>query len=212
MNKHTKQMESWEGKVGKEYTERLDMTTAELDKLLMQQLGITRSEMNLEFLDGLDRSTRILEVGSNIGNQLLALQNMGFRYLYGIDVLSYAVELAKTRTKGINTIQGSAFDIPFKDGFFDLVFTSGVLVHIAPPDIEIVLREIHRCTKKYIWGYEFFADTYTSIVWRGHKELLWKTDFAKSYLDTFDDLRLVKQKKYKHLEGDNVDTMFLLEK
>jgi len=46
----------------------------------------------------------------------------------------------------------------------------------------------------------------------GHTELLWKTNFVKLYLDTFPDLRIVKEKRFKYLDNDNVNSMFLLEK
>ena len=212
MSKITKQMEKWAGEFGKEYTDRNALTLEEMERLYQKNYGVTRTEMNLEFIGDLRRSIRILEVGSNIGNQLLYLQNMGFQTLYGIELQEYAVEISKSRTKHINIIQGSAFDIPFKDNFFDLVFTSGLLIHIAPSDIEQVLREIHRCTKKYIWGFEYFADSYTQVEYRGHTELLWKTNFVKLYLDTFPDLRIVKEKRFKYLDNDNLDSMFLLEK
>lgn len=212
MSKITKQMEKWAGEFGKEYTDRNALTLEEMERLYQKNYGVTRTEMNLEFIGDLGRSIRILEVGSNIGNQLLCLQNMGFQTLYGIELQEYAVEISKSRTKHINIIQGSAFDIPFKDNFFDLVFTSGLLIHIAPSDVEQILREIHRCTKKYIWGSEYFADSYTQVEYRGHTELLWKTNFVKLYLDTFPDLRIVKEKRYKYLDNDNVDSMFLLEK
>jgi pseudaminic acid biosynthesis-associated methylase len=115
---------------------------------------------------------KVLEIGSNVGNQLLCLQEAGFKNLYGIELQSYAVELSKSRTKGINIIQGSAFDIPFKNDFFDLIFTSGLLIHIAPEDITTVLDEIHRCTIKYIWCFEYYSDVYTKIEYRGHTDLL----------------------------------------
>ena len=212
MSKITKQMEKWAGEFGKEYTDRNALTLEEMERLYQKNYGVTRTEMNLEFIGDLGRSIRILKVGSNIGNQLLYLQNMGFQTLYGIELQEYAVEISKSRTKHINIIQGSVFDIPFKDNFFDLVFTSGLLIHIAPSDVEQVLREIHRCTKKYIWGSEYFADSYTQVEYRGHTELLWKTYFVRLYLDTFPDLRIVKEKRYKYLDNDNVDSMFLLEK
>jgi len=166
MSKITKQMEKWAGEFGKEYTDRNALTLEEMERLCQKNYGVTRTEMNLEFIGDLGRSIRILEVGSNIGNQLLCLQNMGFQTLYGIELQEYAVEISKSRTKHINIIQGSAFDIPFKDNFFDLVFTSGLLIHIAPSDVEQILREIHRCTKKYIWGSEYFADSYTQVEYR----------------------------------------------
>ena len=169
--------------------------------------------MNKEFLDSVRSEVgNVLEVGCNIGMQLRILDQMGFINLSGIDYQLHAVEKAKGLTKNMNIIQASAFDIPFKDGYFDLVYTSGVLIHIAPKDISVVLKEIHRCAKKYIWGFEFFAEQYTEVSYRGNQDMLWKTNFCKLYLDQFSDLELVKEKKYPYLQNENVDVMFLLKK
>lgn len=56
--------------------------------------------------------------------QLKCLQEMGFTNLYGVELQAYAVQRSKEFTEGINIIQGSGFDVPFKDGFFDLVCTN----------------------------------------------------------------------------------------
>lgn len=212
MSKFTKQMEGWGGQFGKEYTDRNALTVDEMENLYKERYGITRTEMNSRFIGDFDRDMKILEMGSNIGNQLLCLQEDGFKNLYGIELQSYAVELSKSRTKGINIIQGSAFDIPFKDGFFDLVFTAGLLVHIAPEDINCVLDEIYRCSKQYVWGSECWSDVYSPIYYRGHTDLMWKANFSSLYLTHFKDLRLIREEHFKYLDNDNVDFMFLLEK
>ena len=36
-------------------------------------------------------------------------------------------------------MRASALDIPFKDGFFELVFTIGVLIHIPPKDLLVAM-------------------------------------------------------------------------
>ena len=210
--KMNKQIEKWLGGFGEEYTDRNALSLEELDNLYKSKYGVTRTELNYRFLRGMDRSARVLEVGSNVGNQLLCLQSLGFYNLYGIELQSYAVELSKARTKRINIIEGSALDIPYKDDYFDLVFTSGVLIHISPSDIEGTLREIYRCTREHIWGFEYYADTYTEIPYRGERNLLWKADFARLYLDQFADLELVKEERLQYLDNDNTDTMFLLRK
>jgi pseudaminic acid biosynthesis-associated methylase len=212
MAKITEQMQKWAGQFGKDYTDRNALSLEEMETLYERNYGQTRTELNARFLKGIDRSVRILEVGSNVGNQLLCLQRMGFNNLYGIELQSYAVELSKSRTRRINIIEGSAFDIPYKDGYFDLVFTSGVLIHVGPSDIALVVREIHRCTREYVWGFEYYADHYTEIPYRGQRNLLWKADFARLYLDQFGDLELVKEERLKYLDNDNIDTMFLLRK
>ena len=212
MGKITDQMQQWASQFGKEYTERNPHTIEVMDDLYKKQFGLTRTELNLMFLDNFDRSTKILEVGSNVGAQLHGLQSIGFENLYGIELQPYAVEISKQNTKNINLIQGSAFDIPFKDSYFDLVFTSGVLIHINPGDLNIAMREIYRCTSEYIWGFEYYAEKYSEIPYRGRQNLLWKADFAKLYLDKFRDLELVKEKRIKYLDNDNVDSMFLIRK
>ena len=208
----TEQIGVWEGQFGKEYTDRNTLTLPQLDQLYKRNYGVSRTELNEEFVGSFDRSIKILEAGSSLGNQLLSLQQLGFKNLYGIEINRYAVQQSKFNTKDINIIYGSAFDIPFKNGYFELVFTSGVLIHIAPSDIRKALKEIHRCSRKYIWGFEYYADTYTEVRYRGYDNLLWKTDFASLYLSFFDDLELIKEKRLKYLENENVDTMFLIRK
>ena len=212
--KMTEQMKEWVGKFGEKYTDRNMMPPDESDKLLHSRIGLSRTEQIDEFLSDLELDN-ILEVGSNVGNQLLLLQKKGFKNLYGIELNRYAVEKSKGRTKGkgIDIIQGSAFDIPFKDAYFDLVFTSGVLIHISPQDINDVLDEIYRCSREYIWGSEYFSEEYTKVNYRGHNELLWKTNFAKLYLDRFLDLELIKERRYPYLEDKKLtDQVFLLKK
>ena len=212
MKEDTYQSKKWASEFGKMYTDRNPHTIEEMDEIYKKQYGITRTELNLMFLNDFDRGIKILEIGSNVGTQLQGLQKIGFTNLYGIELQQYAVELSKQYTKNVNLIQGSVLDIPFKDNFFDLVFTSGVLIHISPDDIEVAMKEIYRCTKKYIWGFEYYADTYTEISYRGENNLLWKADFAKIFVEKLPDLELIKVKQIKYLSNDNIDFMFLLQK
>jgi hypothetical protein len=74
------------------------------------------------------------------------------------------------------------------------------------------LNEIYRCTKEYIWGFEYYDEKYTEIIYRGKKELLWKANFPQLYLNLFEDVQLIKEKKLKYLNDNNIDVMFLLKK
>ena len=212
MSKINKKKKEWIGDFGKKYTNRNALTLDEMNEMYRKKFGISREDLNNLFIGKMNRNIKILEVGSNVGNQLLLLQKMGFKNLYGIEINDYAVEFSKSRTKNINIIQGSAFDIPFKDNYFDLVFTSGLLIHIAPSDIEMVMREIHRCAVEYIWGFEYYEEKYKEIIYRGKKDLLWKANFPQLYLNLFEKIKLIKEKKIKYLSDDNIDVMFLLKK
>ena len=206
------QAETWSGAFGQAYTERNCISMSDAEQYYLNNFGITRKEMNLKFLGHLDRKVRILEVGSNVCLELQLLQEMGFENLYGIELQAGAVDLAQKRTSGINVIQGTAFDIPFKDAYFDVVFTSGVLIHIHPENHESIMEEMYRCTKKYIWGFEYYAEKTEKIAYRGHDSLMWKADYSGLFQKQCKGLCLVKQKLYTYLDNENVDCMYLMEK
>lgn len=211
----TAQINFWKGTFGKEYTERNSFDLDEWNKLYISIFGVTKIQMNQEFIGDFPKDMRILEVGCNIGLQLIGLQKMGFTNLWGLELLEFAVEKAKSMTQGINIIQGSGFDIPFKDCYFDMVYTSGVLIHIAPGDLPVILNEMYRCTSKYIWGFEYYSPEFTEINYRGNTGFLWKVDYAKFIQETLPDTRLIAKKLYPYInksESGNIDSMYLLEK
>ncbi len=213
MNEYvTKQMNEWAGDFGKEYTDRNVCTLSEMEAYYTNRYGVSRTDMNSNFIGNFDKNIRVLEVGTNVGTQLLCLQRAGFRNLYGIELQTHAVELARTGTKEIEIVQGSAFNIPFQNDYFDLVFTSGVLIHIAPKDIVRVQDEMHRCSRQYIWGFEYYSDKYVQVKYREEDDLLWKADFSALFLERFTDLELIKIQYFRYRDSDNVDAMFLLEK
>jgi len=202
------QTEFWKGKFGDDYTER---NHGEWDEFYKEQWGITRTELNVEFLGDLDKDIRILEAGCNRGNQLEMLNKNGFTNLWGIDVNKQALGYARSN-KELNLVEGSLLDIPFKDNYFDLVFTSGVLIHIHPDDLKKAMSEIVRVSKGLVWGFEYFAEECTPIEYRGNANKLWKNDFLKLYLDTFPELKVVKKKLVPYLKDDNKNMMFLMKK
>jgi pseudaminic acid biosynthesis-associated methylase len=208
----TKQSEAWRGEFGTEYGERNLLDPPALDTSYQRKYGVTRSALNQQFLADIPKTASILEVGCNLGNQLVLLRQMGFENLTGIEIHKEIVKHAQTRVLEANVMEGSGLAIPFDDAGFDLVFTAGLLIHIAPHDLPVVMREIHRCSKRWIWGLEYYAPQMTEVPYRGHSALLWKTDYADLYTKSFGDLDLALEKRLKYLETDNIDTMFLLNK
>jgi pseudaminic acid biosynthesis-associated methylase len=208
----TAQMQEWQGDFGREYTDRNSFTPEEVDALWEKNYGVTRTEINSRFFQDIPKDARILEVGCNIGNQLVLLQRLGYSKLYGIELQSYALDRARAHTQGLTLVQSSAFDIPYNDGYFDLVFTAGVLIHIAPKDLAVALTEIHRCSRLLIFGAEYYSSEATEVNYRNKQSLLWKSDYALDYLSLFADLELVKEERLPYRENANVDSVFLLRK
>ena len=201
----------WAGEFGRSYVVRNSINAKELDSLYHKNFGISRSELNEEFLSGLDRSMSVLEVGCNIGLQLVLLKNAGYRYLYGFDISSFALNLSLARPHA-NLLRSSALYFPFTKDSFDMVFSSGVLIHISPKDLNRTLDEIYRCSRRYIWCYEYFAEKETEVEYRGKGGLLWKSNYIKLFTDRFSDLSIIRSKRLRYISHDNVDIMFMLEK
>jgi pseudaminic acid biosynthesis-associated methylase len=168
--------------------------------------------LNRKFLSDVPKDARILEVGCNLGNQLVLLQNLGYTNLYGVEVQEYALEAARARTRNLHLALVSAFDLPYEDGYFDLIFTAGVLIHISPQDLPVAMDEIHRCSREYLMGSEYYAPSVTEVKYRNRDALLWKMDYARQYLTRFPGLELIREERLPYLENPNVDSMFLLRK
>jgi pseudaminic acid biosynthesis-associated methylase len=207
------QIKKWTGQFGSDYTLRNPQTAQDVEKMCLERYGLKRTDMNEEFIGKFDREMTILEAGANVASQLLLLQEMGFKRLYGIEIQDFAVEKAKQHTKNINLIQGNILDIPFRDGFFDMVFTSGVLIHMSPENLPKAMKEMARCSKRYIFGLEYFSETPQEIHYRGNTNLAWKCDFAKTFQQHVPGLKLIKEKRFAYREDKSlVDTMYLFEK
>ena len=215
-NPSTKQEHFWTGDFGREYTDRNSRHLQEWEQYYLDNWGQSKLAMNERFLSHLDRDARILEVGCNTGMQLLGLQANGFKNLYGVEIQPYAAEKAKEYTRHVNIVQGSAFDLPFRDGFFEVVGTNGVLIHISPDDLPRVMAEMMRCSSRYIWGFEYYTPDITTIKYRDNVGYAWKGDYARLFQEQFPgQLRLVQQEFFSYVnpaEKGNIDCMYLLEK
>ena len=129
---------------------------------------------------------KILEVGCNRGHNLKAISYCGQYDLYGIDINPYSILIAR-EMKEINFANGNIFDILYKDNYFDLVMTVGVLIHIDPHDLKNAIKELLRVSNKYYlmmeYNYEF--EEFEKIEYRDSVGL-WRGNFKQLVLDNFD--------------------------
>lgn len=178
----TKQLEAWQGDFGQAYTDR------------NVEDWQVRMPVFADIVEG--RGIRsALEVGCNRGHNLVAFAHaLGEdSQVVGVEPNRYAQRIARASSDRISVLEGSAYDLPFKDGTFDLVFTAGVLIHIGLADLPRALSEIYRVSKRYILAMEYFAEEETIIHYRGHNDLLWKRNFLKHYQTLFPDLRVLRE-------------------
>lgn len=207
------QNNAWSSQFGQDYTERNNVSVDEINLRYLKNIGATLSEIYLDLLRGIDLKN-ILEVGCNKGLQLSILEDLGYKSLYGIDIQDYAVQKAKDFTKGkpIYIIKGEANDIPFQPQFFDLVMTSGLLIHIEPEDYQDVIGEIYRVSNKFIFGNEYYSEECTEMDYRREKGMLWSNNFVNVYKKYYPELHLVKEKFYQFKNKSITHHVFLLAK
>jgi len=195
----TPQLALWRSEFGNAYTDRNDRERPE-------RIAAWR-----RILDGID-TVRTLEVGCNVGWNLAYLARIGLTDLYGIEPQAGAVARARQRGPGFGILQGTAFDLPFRDGYFDLVFTSGVLIHIAPDTIDMALDEMYRVARRWIIAIEYDAPTEQEIPYRGHRGALWKRDHGALWQRRHPDLRSVRRIELGEESGYDDCTCHVLEK
>ncbi|MBU0516156.1 MAG: methyltransferase domain-containing protein [Proteobacteria bacterium] len=176
----SRQVDIWKGQFGDDYTARCD-----------REPNAARREVLTRALD-ISRPRRILDIGSNTGRLLQVVRSGGEFKRFGLEPNKKAIRLAQSRLPDVGLVEGTTAKLPFKDRAFDLVYTFGVLIHIAPAEIASNLREIVRVCRGYVLFYEYYAEDWTEIDYRGQDRFLWKTDYRREYLAACPELEEVQ--------------------
>src|SRR3990167_2768357 len=129
----------WKGEQGQAWARRNPATVQALDASYMERFGFTRTTLNLEMLEGVDRTASVLEVGCSHGAQLNALHALGFTDLQGVDLSEQAMLGCRWPTR---VADGAS--LPFGDRAYDLVMVSGTLMHVPPDDKARFVDELKR--------------------------------------------------------------------
>lgn len=99
-------------------------------------------ELEAGFVERFGNGRDVLEVGCGTGLVLRRIQQFA-RTAQGVD-LSPGM-LVHARRRGLDVRQGSATDLPFADGSFDVTCSFKVLAHV--PDVHRALEEMLRVTR-----------------------------------------------------------------
>jgi pseudaminic acid biosynthesis-associated methylase len=200
----TEQEKFWASEFGDEYISRNQ------DKELIAG--------NMALFSTILKQTRgvksVIEFGSNIGNNLRAIQTLlPYADLSAIEINASAVEHLK-KIDNLTVYHQSILDfIPTEKKEF--VFIKGVLIHINPDMLPEVYQKLYETSKRYICIAEYYNPTPMELNYRGHAEKMYKRDFAGEIMDLYADLELVNYGFCYHRDpvfeqGDI--TWFLLEK
>ncbi len=134
----------------------------------------------------------MLEIGANIGHNLLAIQQLLPACTFtGVEINEQAMQVLH-QIPNVKVHEGSIFDYSPADlSLHDLTLSSGVLIHINPEFLPEAYRRLYECSRNYICLIEYYNPTPVEVVYRGHSERLFKRDFAGEMLDRYGDLELV---------------------
>ena len=134
----------------------------------------------------------ILEVGANIGLNLRAIRPLTSAKLHAVEPNA----LARTRLVDDGVLapdevgEGIASQIPFGDGTMDLVFTSGVLIHIHPDQLLDSYRDMFRVSRRFVLSVEYFSAQPREVNYRGREGQLFLRDYGGFWMEHFPSLRL----------------------
>jgi len=151
----------------------------------------------------LDRLTpeRVLEIGCNVGANLRwIVERVPPSAVYGIDVNDRALDTVRRRL-GVNAVWSPARELPFRDRWFDLVFTAGVLIHQPEESLPAVMAEAVRTSRRHVLALEYAATETVEVSYRGVEGALFKRDYGALYQELFPELDLVEQGELGTSEG-----------
>ena len=177
---------AWTGRFGDAYTARNAADEGHVERRVAMWRRVLRP-----LYASLPESC--LEVGANVGINLRALQNLHPIEMYALEPNAKAREILVRDCvlPDDHVLNGTADRIDLADSSVDLVFTSGVLIHIDPEHLEAACREMHRVARRYLLTIEYFASEPEEKIYRGESGLLFKRDFGAHWLELIPTLSVI---------------------
>jgi SAM-dependent methyltransferase len=86
-----------------------------------------------------NKNSNILDAGCGNGNFAFNIAGLGYKNIFAIDLFE------QIPTEKFKYLQSSITDIPFKNGFFDLIYSFSVIYYLQNPDMGI--KEFNRTLK-----------------------------------------------------------------
>ena len=186
---------AWAGEHGKEYVERCQVTPESRVDIFKKLLSNIKKDLDLGLF--------VLEVGCNKGHNLDAIYQATFDEAFYTNVKG--VEINKTLCNRHNIINGSAYDLPWTKDVFELVFTSGVLIHIPPGRLHEAMDEMRRVSSKFVMMIEYPSDKEVGTKYGedfGNQEGVWSRPYGSIYQEHFPNDELVKTGSISDLGDD----------
>jgi len=164
-------------------------------ELFLMPDGWLRSVRLFEIIRALippEQNPKILEIGSNVGRNLMMLWFGKYRILTGIELSERAIVMMRKTFCDSMSITVHAGEIEkliynLTTNSFDIIFTMAVLEHL-PPQSEHVFSQIVRVMKQYL------------VTVEDERSLSWR-HFPRRYDTVFKSFGLKQVKTIKNIDG-----------
>jgi ubiquinone/menaquinone biosynthesis C-methylase UbiE len=135
----------------------------------------------------------ILEVGGGAGDNLRAIDMIYEQSRAPLKLLACDPnEAARKSMADVATVMnGDLSALPYASGSVDLVFTSGVLIHVPPNDLDQALSEIHRVSKRWVLSIEYYNNVPEAVPYRDMPGMMWRRDWGEAWMEKFPNLKLI---------------------
>lgn len=135
----------------------------------------------------------VIEVGGGCGDNLRAIDMIYERSRAPVKLMSCDPnEAARKAMADVATVlPGDLSQLPYSDDSADMVFTSGVLIHVPPAELDRALSEIHRVAKRWILSIEYFNNVPEEIRYRGNDGMMWRRDWGEAWMEKYPDLKCI---------------------
>lgn len=178
----TEQETFWAGDFGSEYNKR-NIIDKQCIAARVHLWGKILSSINFPL-------TSVLELGPNLGRNLDSLSILQpAAELFAVEINKEAVRVL--RDKGYKNITNESILSLSPERTFDLVFTSGVLIHINPAELRHVYTLMCKSSQKYVCMIEYYNPVPVEAPYRGHAGKLFKRDFAGEFLEMHPEYTLL---------------------
>ena len=176
----TEQEKFWESKFGDDCVKNWDIPNS-----LPKNLSLfSRIFSRIESIKS------VIEFGANLGKNLVVIKElMPNAELSAVEINQKAVE--KLKLLDIEKVYYQSILDYAVDYERDFVLSKGVLIHINPDRLHDVYDLLYKTSRRYICLVEYYNPKPVKVEYRGHKNKLFKRDFAGEMLDRFKDLELL---------------------
>jgi len=162
------------------------------DEYFESDIGRKSLDYRINILLNQKESTEsFLDIGCGYGAFSYELYNRNNNLkLAGIDISEEAIDFCKQKIENSTFVRDKFENINnyFEENSFDVVYSSGVMIHQSPESLNSLIDNLIRISKKYIIHFEdigggelLSGDKELNPKWRESNQLLWRNNLIEFY-------------------------------